>query len=77
MPNYDFAVMNPRKELAKTIRFELTQSDSVLITESTLQAFLETNSDDLSLEAYLLAIENGWTATLTPDRHWLFEQKAS
>ncbi len=69
--------MSPRRQLAKTIRYELTQSDSVLIPESTLQAFLEADSTDLSLEAYLLAEENGWTVRLTPDRHWLFERKGS
>jgi hypothetical protein len=69
--------MNPRKQLAKTIRYELTQSDSVLIPESTLQSFLEASGPDLGLEAYLLAKENGWTATCTPDCHWLFEQKGS
>lgn len=69
--------MSPRRQLAKTIRYELTQSDSVLIPENTLQAFLETSNDDLSLEAYLLAEENGWTVKCTPDRHWLFEQKGS
>jgi hypothetical protein len=75
--DYASAVMNPRKQLAKTIRDELTHSDSVLIPESTLQAFLEASTDDLSLEAYLLATENGWAARLTPDRHWVFEQKVS
>jgi hypothetical protein len=69
--------MNPRKQLAKTIRYELTLSDSVLIPESTLQSLLQTSNTDLSLEAYLLAKENGWTATCTPDCHWLFEQKGS
>lgn len=69
--------MNPRRQLAKTIRDELTQSDSVLIPESTLQSFLQTSITDLSLEAYLLAKENGWTARRTPDCHWLFEQKVS
>ncbi len=69
--------MNPRRKLAKIIRDELTQSDSVLIPESTLQAFLETSTTNLSLEATLLAYENGWTTKLTPDGLWLFERKGS
>jgi len=69
--------MNPRRKLAKIIRDELIHSDSVLIPESTLQSFLETSDTDISLEAYLLALENGWTAKNTPDHHWLFERKGS
>ena len=67
-------VMKCRKT-AEMIREELTQSDSVLIPESTLQSFLGASSTDLSLEASQLANENGWTATRTPDSHWLFERK--
>jgi len=59
------------------IREELTQSDSVLIPESTLQSFLGANGAELSLEASRLASENGWTAKLTPDGHWLFERTGS
>ena len=76
-PDYPFIVMNPRRQLAKMIRYELVHSDSVLVPESTLQSFLEASSADLGLEAYLLANENGWTARFTPDRHWLFERKGS
>jgi hypothetical protein len=56
-------------------RDDLTQSDSVLIPESTLQAFLGADSTDLSLEATLLANENGWIAKRTADHHWLFKRK--
>jgi hypothetical protein len=56
---------------------ELTQSDPVLIPESTLQSFLGVSGTDLSLETSRLAHENGWTATRTPDGHWLFERKGS
>ena len=57
------------------IRDELTQSDPVLIPESTLQSFFGVSSRNLSLEVSQLANENGWTATRTPDSHWLFERK--
>jgi len=57
------------------IREELTQSDSVLIPESTLQSFLGVSTSDISLEVSHLANENGWTATRTPDADWLFERK--
>jgi hypothetical protein len=50
--------MNPRKTLAKIIRDEPVHSESVLIPESTLQAFLETGTTELSLEAALLAYES-------------------
>jgi len=53
------------------------QDDSVLIPESTLEAFLGASSTDLSLEASQLANENGWTATRTPDGHWQFEREGS
>ena len=76
-PDYAIDPVKPRRQLAKIIRDELTHSDSVLIPESTLQAFLEASSEDLSLEAYLLATENGWATRLTPDGHWLFERKDS
>ena len=56
--------MNPRRQLAKIIREELTHSDSVLVPESTLQSFRKASSADLSSEATLLAYENGWTANL-------------
>jgi len=63
--------------MAEMIRVELAKSNSVLIPESTLQSFLGVSSTDLSLEASLLACENGWIAKLTPDGQWLFERKAS
>jgi hypothetical protein len=66
-----------RRKTAEMIRDELTQSDSVLIPESTLEAFLGASSTDLSLEASQLANENGWTATRTPDGHWQFEREGS
>ena len=53
------------------------QSDSVLIPENTLQSLLGVSGPDLSLETSHLAHENGWTAKLTPDGHWLFERKGS
>ena len=58
-------------------RDELTQSDSVLIPESTLQSLLGVSGADLGLEAFRLATENGWTVSLTSDNHWLFERKVS
>jgi hypothetical protein len=73
-PDYVFIVMKRRKTV-EMIRDELVQSDSVLIPESTLQSFLGVSSTDLSLEVSQLANENGWTATRTPDAHWLFERK--
>ena len=75
--DYVNIIMNPRRKLAKIIRDELTQSDSVLIPESTLQAFLEVTETDLSLEATLLAYENGWITKRTTDHHWLYERKVS
>jgi hypothetical protein len=59
------------------IRDELTQSESVLIPESTLRSFLGVSSTDLSSEVSYLADENGWIAKLTSDGHWLFERKGS
>ena len=59
------------------IRDELTQSDSVLIPESTLQTFLGVSISDIGLEVAQLAKENGWTAKLTTDGNWLFERKNS
>jgi hypothetical protein len=53
------------------------QSDSVLIPESILQSLLGVSGPDLCLETSHLANENGWTAKLTPDGHWLFERKGS
>ena len=53
------------------------QSDSVLIPESILQSLLGVSGPDLSLETSRLADENGWTAKLTPDGHWLFERNNS
>ena len=64
-----------RRQTDKMIRDELTQSDSVLIPESTLQSFLGVSSTDLSLEVSQLANENGWMARFTQDRLWLFERK--
>ena len=69
--------MNQRMQMPEMMRDELIHSDSVLIPESTLQSFLRASSTDLSLEASQIANENGWIATRTPDRHWLFERKAS
>jgi len=66
-----------RKQLTKTIHDELTHSDSVLIPENTLQSFLGVSGADLSVEAYLLANENGWIATHTPDHQWLFEREGA
>ena len=51
------------------------QSDSVLIPENTLQSLLGVSGPDLSSEASQVADENGWTAKLTPNGHWLFERK--
>jgi hypothetical protein len=51
------------------------QSDPVLIPENTLQSLLGVSGPDLILETAHLANENGWTARLTPDGHWLFERK--
>ena len=53
------------------------QSDSVLIPVGTLQSFLGANSTDISVEAFQLADENGWTAKPAPDGHWLFERKVA
>jgi len=53
------------------------QSDSVLIPENILQSLLGVSGPDLTLETSQLANENGWTAKLTPDGHWLFERKDS
>ena len=63
-----------RRKTAEMIRDELTQSDPVLIPESTLQSFLG-HSTDLSLEASRHANENGWAATRTPDQNRQFEGK--
>jgi len=64
-----------RRQTAELIRDELTQSDSVLIPENTLQSLLGVSGPDLSLETSHLANENGWTAKPTPDGYWLFERK--
>jgi hypothetical protein len=66
-----------RRKTAEMIRDELTQSDSVLIPESTLQTFLGVSISDIGLEVAQLAKENGWTAKLTTDGNWLFERKNS
>jgi hypothetical protein len=55
---------------------EVTQSDSVLIPENTLQSLLGVSGPDFCLETSHLADENGWTAKLTPHGHWLFERKS-
>ena len=73
-----FSVVISRAEkLAKIIRDEQIQSDSALTPETTLQAFLETSTADLSLETTLLAYENQWTTKLAQDGHWLFEKRGS
>ena len=51
------------------------EPDSVLIPEDILQSFLGVSGPDLSVETYHVANENGWTASLRPDHHWLFERK--
>jgi hypothetical protein len=53
------------------------QTDSVLIPENILQSLLGVSGPELILEASHLANENGWTARLTPEGHWLFERKNS
>jgi hypothetical protein len=64
-------------QIMKRISGSWDQSDSVLIPESTLQTFLGVSGPALSSETLCLAIENGWTAKLTSDGHWLFKRKGS